>query len=83
MTSNPKAATIQLQRLNAQNDDLLKKIAAERQRQQDVERTTAELATHIDKMKRAKKEFGGAFASRDSSRRAQKDVRECGRCEGT
>ena len=72
---NGKAATILLQKLNAQNDDFTKKIVLERSRTVDLARKVEELRTVIHGLRRAKKDHGGAFASREVTKKTSKEAR--------
>jgi hypothetical protein len=72
---NSRAATLQLQKLNSQNDDFLKKIVVEKGRGLDVERRCDELRELITAKRRANKDHGGAFASREVTKKTSKAVR--------
>lgn len=72
---NSRAATLQLQKLNAQNDDFIKKMVVEKARSLELDRKCDEARELITQKRRANKDHGGAFASREVTKKTSKAVR--------
>jgi hypothetical protein len=72
---NSRAATLQLQKLNAQNDDFVKKTVVEKARSLELDRKCDEARELITQKRRANKDHGGAFASREVTKKTSKAVR--------
>lgn len=71
---NSRAATLQLQKLNAQNDDFIKKTVVEKARSLELDRKCDEARELITQKRRANKDHGGAFASREVTKKTSKAI---------